>query len=147
MSTVLPMFQHCNLHCVWLQSKLCMGSVFTVAVGIAGWSVGFIKDIHFRGMHMSTITMSVCLCCSCHCKICDETNQSKGFAVIAMMGGFGRLFVCVIGHFTIVYYRAHSLEDFWHVQPASIHCLTLLSSVTFLMCYHVWWVCLQILLA
>ena len=46
---------------------------------------------------MSTITMSVCLCCSCHCKICDETNQSKGFAVIAMMGGFGRLFVCVIG--------------------------------------------------
>ena len=72
--------------------------------------------------------------------------------MIATMGGFGRLFVCVIGScdavtFTIVYYRAHSLEDFWHVQPASIHCLTLLSSVTFPMCCHVWWACLQILLA
>ena len=43
-----------------------MGSVFTAAVGIAGWSVGFIKDIHFRGMRVSIIIMSVYLCCSCH---------------------------------------------------------------------------------
>ena len=35
-----------------------MGSVFTVAVGIAGWSVGFIKDIHFRGMHINSNNVS-----------------------------------------------------------------------------------------
>ena len=72
--------------------------------------------------------------------------------MIATMGGVGRLFVCVIWScdavtFTVVQYRAHSLEGFWHVQPASIHCLMFLSSVTFPICYHVCWVCLLIFLA
>ena len=49
--TVLHMLHHCKLHHIWLQSKLCMGGVFTTAVGIAGWSVGIIKDVHFRGSY------------------------------------------------------------------------------------------------
>ena len=32
-----------------------MGSVFTAIVGIAGWTVGIIKDVHFRGMHVSCV--------------------------------------------------------------------------------------------
>ena len=30
-----------------------MGGVFTTGVGIVRWSVGIIKDIHFRGMYVS----------------------------------------------------------------------------------------------
>ena len=72
--------------------------------------------------------------------------------MIATMGGVGRLFVCVVWScdavtFTVVQYRAHSLEGFWHIQPASIHCLMFLFSVTFPICCHVWWVYLQIFLA
>ena len=52
--TILHMLHHCKLHHVWLQSKLCMGGVFTTAVGIAGW---IIKDVHFRGMHMSLLLL------------------------------------------------------------------------------------------
>ena len=57
-STVLHMLHHCKLHHVWLQSKLCMGSVFTTGVGIVRRSVGIIKDIHFRGMHVSCVVVT-----------------------------------------------------------------------------------------
>ena len=86
------MFHHCELHSVWFQSELCMGSMLTTAVGVVGWSFGFIKDVYFRGL----LVLCVIITSATHVtiQICDETNQSKGFAMIATMGGFGRLFVC-----------------------------------------------------
>ena len=91
---MLYMLHHCEFYLIWLQSKLYMGSVCSVAMGIARWSFRLIKDIHFRGLHNDN--SSCCLIPSSHItmQICDETNQSKGFAMIATMGGIGRIFVC-----------------------------------------------------
>lgn len=73
-----------------------MGSVFTSAVGIVRWSLGFIKDIHFRGLCNDSLYHGTLLLplLFISLQVCDETNQSRGFAMIAAMAGFGRLFVC-----------------------------------------------------
>ena len=68
-----------------------MGSVLTVAMGIAGWNCWYIKDVHFRGLAVSPYSI---LHSHVLPQICDETNQARGFALITTMGGIGRLLVC-----------------------------------------------------
>ena len=119
---MLYMLHHCEFHLIWLQSKLYMGSVCSVAMGIARWSFRLIKDIHFRGLHNDN--SSCCLIPSSHItmQICDETNQSKGFAMIATMGGIGRIFVCKMIHVTLhTYYTVfyHTGLTDWRISGSS----------------------------
>lgn len=88
----------------------------------------------------------VCHCypplCHCYTQVCDDTNQARGFSLIATMAGFGRVLVGGCDHSPTYHYycayRVQLLEDFWLVQQASIHYLMFLSSVNFHICCHVW---------